>query len=131
MLKIIRYKNKLSQKELAKKIGITQSHLSRIENNKFSPQVHTLIDISKVLNICVMEIFIDYCCNSCEMNLENCKIKTINSNNIAMTIYKDNIRIQFTISKNLFNKLKSDARLESRTVNNLITKIIADHYKEA
>lgn len=130
MLKIIRYKNKLSQKELAKEIGITQSHLSRIENNKFSPQIRTLIDISKVLNICVIEILIDYCCKPCELDLKNCKIQEINSNNITMTIYKDNIQIQFTISKNLFNKLKLDAQLEGKSINNLITKIITDHYKE-
>ena len=122
MLKSIRYKNKLSQKDLAKKIGITQSHLSKIENNKFSPHIKTLIDISEVLDECIIEIIIHYCCIPCEScKRKNCVLKQTTLNNK---------RIQVTIPKKIFNQLKFDAEYEGRSISNLVAKIIKDYYKE-
>lgn len=46
-----RSKNDLTQKELAKEVGIDQSYLSQIENNKKQPSTKLLEKICSVLNI--------------------------------------------------------------------------------
>lgn len=48
-IKQLRIKNKLSQKELAKKCGISYSNLNKIENGKVEPSIETLLKLSKVL----------------------------------------------------------------------------------
>ena len=40
----------LSQVQLAEKVGIVQSHLSKIESGKVSPQLSTLIRLCNALN---------------------------------------------------------------------------------
>ena len=80
MLKQIRQKHNLSQEELAERIGITQSHLSRIENYRFSPQIRIFINLSKTLDICFVEIMIDYYCISCDLSCDKCILKQLNQN---------------------------------------------------
>jgi len=46
----------LSQRALAAKIGITQSHLSRIEKGTVDLQLSTLLDLARVLELDVMII---------------------------------------------------------------------------
>ena len=50
LLVLARSKNKMTQAELARKTGIRQSNISRIENGKCSPNLETLIKLAKGLN---------------------------------------------------------------------------------
>ena len=50
LLVLARSKNKMTQAELARKTGIRQSNISRIENGKCSPNLDTLIKLAKGLN---------------------------------------------------------------------------------
>lgn len=51
VIKAIRTKNGLTQIELAERCGITQTYLSQIENDLKEPNISTLKEISKNLNI--------------------------------------------------------------------------------
>ena len=46
-----RKKNKLTQEQLAEKIGMTNNYISNIENNYSIPSLETLIKICEELNI--------------------------------------------------------------------------------
>ena len=50
-LKNLRIQNKLTQDELAKKIGVTKSVISAYENDLRLPSFSTLISISKVFSV--------------------------------------------------------------------------------
>ncbi|MGV3027103.1 helix-turn-helix domain-containing protein [Clostridium thermobutyricum] len=50
-IKILRKENKLTLKELSKKIGISYVNLSRIENNKAIPRPSTLKKIADVFDV--------------------------------------------------------------------------------
>lgn len=60
MIKELRLKNKLTQKELARRIHISRGYLSKIESN--NPRILNgvrlgiLINISKVLNVPIYEL---------------------------------------------------------------------------
>jgi DNA-binding XRE family transcriptional regulator len=45
----------ITQQQLAKKAGLQQSHVSRIESSEYSPTHMTLCKIAKVLNVAVEE----------------------------------------------------------------------------
>ncbi len=47
----------ISQKELALKAGVTQAHISRLENNIGSHSVAVLIRIAAALNVPAAELF--------------------------------------------------------------------------
>lgn len=47
----IRITKKLSQSELAKKSGVSQSYLSELESNKKSPTLRQLFKIAKALDV--------------------------------------------------------------------------------
>ncbi len=53
-LKIMRLMNKMTQKELANKAGLTPSTMSRIENYKENPSWNTLIKICEVLKVSII-----------------------------------------------------------------------------
>lgn len=62
MVRTARYKKKLSQKALGKKLGISQSTLSRIENLRSKERymsIGMLKDISVILDINIYEL-LDY-----------------------------------------------------------------------
>lgn len=56
-LKIVRKNKGFNQSEFSKKVGITQSFLSGIENNKKKPSIDVLENISSVLNIPLPVLF--------------------------------------------------------------------------
>lgn len=61
MLKNARKKLGISQKELADKLKVNQSYISKIENYKtIHIPLYLLIDISKELNLDPVDVFIDF-----------------------------------------------------------------------
>ncbi|MCG8572916.1 MAG: XRE family transcriptional regulator [Spirochaetes bacterium] len=56
----IREKKALTMKELAGKIGVSESLISQIERNKVSPAIDTLLKIADVLEIDLEYLFADY-----------------------------------------------------------------------
>lgn len=50
-IRLFRQINKLNQVELAEKLGITQAHLSDIENNKTDASIKLLIRLSSLFDI--------------------------------------------------------------------------------
>ena len=61
-IKIYRLQNKLTQKELALKCNLSQSHISELEHNLKSPTVKTLESIANALNVCIFDL-LEYKCN--------------------------------------------------------------------
>ncbi|MDU6879049.1 MAG: helix-turn-helix transcriptional regulator [Clostridium botulinum] len=57
ILKSERVKQGISQKDLAKRLNITQQHLCRIENEKSIPRKKLMIKIAKELDSDVMTLF--------------------------------------------------------------------------
>lgn len=55
-LKKARKEARLTQKELASKIGITANHYSRIERGKANPSLETLKVLSKILKLGPLDI---------------------------------------------------------------------------
>jgi transcriptional regulator with XRE-family HTH domain len=55
-LKNAREKSKLSQRALAEKLGVPQSHISKIESGKISPTISSLIEIARVLGFELMAV---------------------------------------------------------------------------
>ena len=58
VVETFRRKRKIKQVELAKEVGITQSHLSMIEGNKTAASIGTLTEIAKVLGIPVQLLMV-------------------------------------------------------------------------
>lgn len=56
-IKQYRIKNKLTQKELAHKINISQNYLSELENNKWDIKLSTLCEIADNLNVSPKSLF--------------------------------------------------------------------------
>lgn len=54
-IKFFREKNKLTQQELAEKIGISDKHLSKIERGIYAPTLINFIKIVTILNINISE----------------------------------------------------------------------------
>lgn len=55
-LKAQREAKKFSQRELAEKIGVPQSHISKIESGKVNPRLSSFIDMARALNLEVVLI---------------------------------------------------------------------------
>jgi putative transcriptional regulator len=51
-----REKAKLTQEELAEKVGITRAYLSQLENNHKEPSIKLLTQIAKALNISIKKL---------------------------------------------------------------------------
>lgn len=56
-LKQVRQERQLTLEELAKRTGFTKSLLSKIENNKVSPPLSTLMKITRALDVSLSELF--------------------------------------------------------------------------
>jgi len=55
-LKKAREKAGLRQRELAEKVGVPQSHISKIETGKISPTISILIQIARILRFELMAV---------------------------------------------------------------------------
>ncbi|MFL2134183.1 helix-turn-helix transcriptional regulator [Desemzia sp. FAM 24101] len=59
-LKIARLKKQLTQKELAKRVGVTNKYLSQIENGvSNNPSNNLMIKLAKELDCTVQELFFE------------------------------------------------------------------------
>lgn len=68
MIKRARRLKGLSQKQLAYKLSLSQSYISKIENTKIDTiSIKNLIELCKTLDICPVAtfIFISNCCSKC------------------------------------------------------------------
>lgn len=58
-VKMIRITNHISQTALAKEIGVTQTHLSNIENGRAGLTIANLIKLHQVMHCPISEFFVD------------------------------------------------------------------------
>lgn len=58
MLKEILTEKKITGKELAEKIGLTETSISRIVKGEQYPRIETLLNIAQVLDVDVKDLFI-------------------------------------------------------------------------
>lgn len=56
-IKEYRAKYNLSQKELAKRVGVRRETIGNLENGKYNPSLKLAFDIAKVFNIAIEELF--------------------------------------------------------------------------
>lgn len=63
-LKEIRSKNKLTQQELAMKIGVTQRYIAFIEKGDRTPSLENACKIAKILKTSVEQIFLTPNCTN-------------------------------------------------------------------
>lgn len=56
-IKKIRTENDLTLEDIAKRTGLTKGLLSKIENNKVSPPISTLVKIAKSLGVSLSDLF--------------------------------------------------------------------------
>ena len=56
-IKEYRAKYNLSQKELAKRVGVRRETIGNLENGKYNPSLKLASDIAKVFNIAIEELF--------------------------------------------------------------------------
>lgn len=78
-LKYVREQKKISQKELAERLNISQGYISEIEKNLKSPTVRVLYEIANALEVCPhsllpVTIYCDNNCNIRGLNYENSDI---------------------------------------------------------
>ena len=94
-IKLLRIENKISQKVLAKKLCISQTHLSNIENGRVGVTLLHLIKIKELFE-CPIEYFSE---NEAEKN-ECQKIKTIvEENNFRLEDLSKAIEIMKVLQK--------------------------------
>ena len=55
-IKVYRKANKLSQGQLAEKLGVHLTHISRIENGKYKPSIDDLIKLSDIFELSIDDI---------------------------------------------------------------------------
>lgn len=55
----LRRSKKITQEELAQKVGVTRNCISRIENGASNGSINVLYNIAKALDVKISEIFLD------------------------------------------------------------------------
>lgn len=70
MIKEKRKEKKITQSELAKKLGISKSYMSKLENHPFlcNPNVNLILKISKELTLDPMKVFLYFIKNKISYN---------------------------------------------------------------
>lgn len=54
---VLRAEHKFSQKELAKKVGVSRQTIISLENNRYNPSLKLAFDIAYVFNRNINEVF--------------------------------------------------------------------------
>ena len=57
LIKEIRLKKNMTQEELSRKSGISESYISELENNLKMPTILTLCKLAEALNVEVLELY--------------------------------------------------------------------------
>jgi len=110
MIKEIRKKKNLTQLQLALKIGINFSYLSKLENypEKHSPSVDIVFKLSN------------------ELELDPCQLMYFF---YQKSKKKNNALISGVVTKVTFNKLTKQSKAENTSINNIVSKIVNEYYK--
>ncbi len=96
-IKYLRTQRNISQKELAKKLNITPSYLSKIEHNEKSPSFELGLRIAMILDICPFSLSDEYTKKMLEQNkdryhickkcyLDNFNVKKGNCGNFGQKV---------------------------------------------
>lgn len=56
-LKQYREENRLTQKELAEKVGVRRETIVHLENNKYNPSLELALEIARVFDVTVEVLF--------------------------------------------------------------------------
>lgn len=56
-MKVLRAKNNITQEELAQKVGATRQTILAIEKNKYAPSLKLALEIAKVFETPINEVF--------------------------------------------------------------------------
>lgn len=56
-IRLLRAKHKITQEELADRVGATRQTILAIEKNKYSPSLKLAFDIAKVFDVGIEEVF--------------------------------------------------------------------------
>lgn len=59
IIKQKRREQKLTQKQLSEKAGLSRSYLADIENGRYAPSLETLVSIANILNLNLNEILLN------------------------------------------------------------------------
>ena len=77
-IKQIRRRRRMTQRELANKVGISQSYLSLIENGVYTnkkPTLNLIEDVAQALEVCPISL-IGYNCDRCNINKEKARCES-------------------------------------------------------
>lgn len=76
MIRSARIRNCLSQDQLAQRLGVSQSYISKLENRRTKAvSIEFVLKLSKNLKICPVALFIfltSDCCSRCHLNCLFC-----------------------------------------------------------
>ena len=98
-IKLLRIENKISQKVLAKKLCISQTHLSNIENGRVGVTLLHLIKIKELFE-CPIEYFLEEkTLSENEAEKNECKKKKIEENNFRLEDLSKAIEIMKVLQK--------------------------------
>jgi transcriptional regulator with XRE-family HTH domain len=99
-LVMLRRKHNISQKDLANKIGVHVTNISRYEQNLYVPNHETLIKISKFFNVSLDYLLIDEHENPYIVDLDDLQLLQL-VNKIASLPEKDRNRLKNIIKSYL------------------------------
>ena len=72
MLRSARIRKRLSQEQLANRLSVSQSYISKLENKRTKTvSIELVLKLSKILSICPISVFVflaDDCCPDCNLN---------------------------------------------------------------
>lgn len=110
MIKESRKNKNLTQSQLALKIGINYSYLSKIENypEKHFPSVDIIFKLSN------------------ELELDPCQLMYFF---YKKSKKKNDFLVSGIVGKRAFNKLVKQSKTENTPINNIVSKIINEYYK--